>query len=213
MTEVEWLQSESFGDVVYPLREVQNSRKWRLFAVACVRQIWHLVPDRFQHAVNVAERFAERKATQEDLASAWWTYRAAFGAAERAACWATCPTGNITIRGSDNVPGYAFEAIRLAEGDEAAAALRRALIALLRDIFGNPFRSSILDPAWLRANDGTVERLACGIAEELCFEQMPILGDALEDAGCSDAAILEHCRGPGPHVHGCWVIDLLMGKL
>src|SRR5262249_21479608 len=134
MTELEWLHSESLGDVFRPLREVQNSRKWRLFAVACVRRIWHLVPGRFRHAVNVAERFAERKATQEELASAWCPYRSAFGAAEQAACWATCPTGNITIRASDNVPGYAFEAIRLAEGNEAAAEMRRDLIAYVRDI-------------------------------------------------------------------------------
>jgi hypothetical protein len=54
--------------------------------------------------------------------------------------------------------------------------------------------------------------LAQGIYDERAFERLPILADALEDAGCTDAAILVHCRGPGPHVRGCWVVDLILGK-
>jgi hypothetical protein len=82
----------------------------------------------------------------------------------------------------------------------------------LRDLFGNPFRQSVIGPDCLAWNDGTVPRIARAIYDERAFERMPILADALEDAGCGDADILRHCREPGEHVRGCWVIDLLLGK-
>jgi hypothetical protein len=69
-----------------------------------------------------------------------------------------------------------------------------------------------IDPAWLRWNDGLVTRLARGIDEGRRFEDMPILHDALLDAGCDNQDILDHCKEPGPHVRGCWVLDLLLGK-
>jgi hypothetical protein len=84
---------------------------------------------------------------------------------------------------------------------------------LLRDIFGNPFRPRpVIDPTWLRWNDGTVPRLAQAIYEARRFDDLPILHDALLDAGCDDQDILDHLRSPGPHVRGCWVIDLILGK-
>ena len=55
-------------------------------------------------------------------------------------------------------------------------------------------------------------KVAQGIYYDRAFDRLPILADALEDAGCHDAAILEHCRQPGPHVRGCWVVDLLTGR-
>ena len=58
----------------------------------------------------------------------------------------------------------------------------------------------------------TVFALATGIYTERAFDRMPILADALEDAGCDNADILEHCRGDGPHVRGCWVVDLILEK-
>src|SRR5262249_36808975 len=72
--------------------------------------------------------------------------------------------------------------------------------ALIHDIFGNPFRPAAVEPAWLRWNGGTVAQMARSIYEERRFEEMPVLADALEEAGCTDAAILDHCRKPGPHV-------------
>ena len=83
---------------------------------------------------------------------------------------------------------------------------------LLRDIFGNPFRLSTIEPDWLTWNDRTVPKLAQAIYDDRRYDIMPILADALEEAGCTDAAILDHCRGPGPHVRGCWVVDLILGK-
>jgi hypothetical protein len=72
-----------------------------------------------------------------------------------------------------------------------------------------PFRRIKLNRAWLTRD---VLAIARNIYEERAFNWMPILADALEDAGCSEEQILSHCRGPGPHVRGCWVMDLLLGK-
>ena len=84
---------------------------------------------------------------------------------------------------------------------------------LLRDLFGNPFRPpAAVDPAWLRWNGGTVPRLARSAYEERAFDRLPILADALEEAGCADPAILGHLRGPGPHARGCWAVDALLGR-
>jgi hypothetical protein len=80
---------------------------------------------------------------------------------------------------------------------------------VLRDIFGNPFRPATVDPTW---RTSTVLALAEGIYAERAFDRMPILADALQDAGCDNEDVLNHCRGDGPHVKGCWVVDLLLGK-
>jgi hypothetical protein len=92
-------------------------------------------------------------------------------------------------------PGYPVE--RAAQAD------------LLRCIIGNPFHSITFDSARLT---GKVIPLAQAIYDGRAFDRMPELADALERAGCDNAEILAHCRGPGPHVRGCWVVDLLLGK-
>jgi hypothetical protein len=81
--------------------------------------------------------------------------------------------------------------------------------ALLRDILGNPFRPVEFDAGWPTS---TVVSLAHAIYQERAFERMPILADALEDAGCTNADFLNHCRQPGEHVRGCWVVDLVLDK-
>ena len=86
------------------------------------------------------------------------------------------------------------------------------LANLVRDIIGNPFRAIAVNPTWLTWNDGTVTRIAQTIYDDRAYDHFPILADALEDAGCDNADILAHCREPGEHVRGCWVIDLLLGK-
>ena len=83
---------------------------------------------------------------------------------------------------------------------------------MLRDIFRNPFRPISLDAAWLWWNDGTVRKIAQVIYDDRTFTHMPILADALEEAGCTEQSILNHCRSGGEHVRGCWVVDLLLGK-
>jgi hypothetical protein len=84
-----------------------------------------------------------------------------------------------------------------------------ALCHLLRDIFGNPFRPVAFDPEW---RTSTAVALARGMYEARDFAPMPVLADALQDAGCEGPDILAHCRGPGPHARGCWVVDLVLGR-
>jgi hypothetical protein len=80
---------------------------------------------------------------------------------------------------------------------------------LIRDIFPNPFRPVAVDPEWLVP---TVTTLARIIYDDRALDQMPDLADALEQAGCTNEEILAHCRQPGEHVRGCWVVDLILGK-
>src|SRR4051794_4274911 len=92
----------------------------------------------------------------------------------------------------------------------AAAAEGCRQAAILRDLFGPlPFRRVSVDPAWLAANAGAVRHLVGAVRDGHTFELLPILADALQDAGCFQPDLLAHCRGPGPHFPGCWVIDLL----
>jgi hypothetical protein len=69
-----------------------------------------------------------------------------------------------------------------------------------------------VDPGWLAWDGGAVRNLAQGIYQERAFDRLPVLGDALEEAGCDSTDMLLHCRQPGEHVGGCWLIDLLLGK-
>jgi hypothetical protein len=109
-----------------------------------------------------------------------------------------------------------FAGRKTAEWESVVSTIRReeefALTTILRHLFGNPFRPVFLNPAWLIWNDGTVQKLAQAIYDERAFDRMPILADALEDAGCTNQDILDHCRSGGEHVRGCWVVDLLLGK-
>jgi hypothetical protein len=78
-----------------------------------------------------------------------------------------------------------------------------------RDVAGNPFRPVVADPAWLTP---TVVAFAESLYEARAFDRLPILADALEEAGCTSADLLLHCRQPGEHVRGCWAVDLVLGK-
>jgi hypothetical protein len=100
--------------------------------------------------------------------------------------------------------GYDFS-----ESGATATTLYQPLPALLREVLGNPFRPVTPNRAW---QTPAVQGLASGILNDNAFDRMPVLADALEEAGCDNADILSHCRSEGPHVEGCWAIDLLLGK-
>lgn len=123
------------------------------------------------------------------------------------------------MKNADDAAGYAAQAVaneaspgypqNLDNWHKARSAEELAQCAILTDIVGNPFHPVALDPAW---HTEAVVGLAADIYSDRAFDRLPVLADALEDAGCADADILAHCRGPGPHVRGCWAVDLLLGK-
>jgi len=93
--------------------------------------------------------------------------------------------------------------------DDPRTELKKSWPDIIRCVFGNPFRPVIFDPAWRTT---TAVQLARGMYDSRDFSAIPILADALQDAGCESAPILDHCRGPGPHVRGCWAVDPVLGK-
>src|SRR5262249_15956064 len=93
--------------------------------------------------------------------------------------------------------------------EAAANQQRKKQGNILRDLFGNPFRRVPFQPAWKSAPGA---KLATGIYQERAFARLPLLADALEEAGCTDASVLDHCRREQPHYLGCWVIDGILGK-
>src|SRR5262245_23213325 len=239
MTEAEWLACDDPDLMLEFLRDNASDRKLRLFACACCRRIWRLLVDkRSQRAIEITEDYADRKAEERALdeaaAAAEDVYQqlnldwdeansvvpdaAPLLESEAYAAWPTCES---YCGSRDKTHVYsstdAIEVARavvssLGEDSERQASERRCQAALVRCIVGNPFRPAILDPRWLAWNDAIVVRLAQGIYEDRAFDRLPILADALEDAGCADAGLLGHLRDLGPHVRGCWVVDLVLGK-
>ena len=223
MTEEKWLACNDPRPLLDILRGKVSDRKLRLFAIACFRRDWTLYTDeRSRESIVVGERYAEGKATAKELKTA---HDAAMQAAREITEAAFRPFGtwrtdqefeennrriSSSLASNDAAWGCAMAATarRRIQAPEAEAEARTEAI-LIRDIFGNPFRPVTPDPAWHTA---TAVALAKGIYQERGFDRMPILADALEDAGCTSQEILGHCRGPGPHVRGCWVVDLLMKK-
>lgn len=217
MTETDWLGSGDPAPMLRYLRERQTSeRKLRLLACACCRRIWDMLPDpRSRFAVEVAERFADEGASLLELARA----RTQAVEAATGAGWAAYWTANVKASGPIwNVfaatsivalhPGKQSEAEYSAE---LASEFRRQ-VGLVHEVFGNPFRPAHLREHALAWNEGVVRRLAEGIYDDKAFDSMPVLGDALEDAGCTDADVLAHCHERAEHVRGCWVLDLILGR-
>jgi hypothetical protein len=193
-------------------------RKLRLFACACCRSVWHQMPDeKSRAAVQVAERFADWRATIEELnaarAAAEGSAGAAAQAASRLAGWEVMPLqGAARWKGGARRRLGAIEAARIIATRVASDALG-GQCDLLRDIFGKLFRPvRPLGDSVLGWNGATVRRTAEGIYEESAFDRLPILADALLDSGCEDEELIAHCRSAGPHVRGCWAVDAILGK-
>jgi hypothetical protein len=191
-----------------------SGRKCRLFAVAACRRIWHLLEETDRVIVETAERFADGEASEEDLAAVRRpTGQLGLGAslASLAAEGATWGFGPDAARGAAVA---VREAIYRTTPGEAAEAEEEDLERLLDDVAG-PVPAGITGAAlasWCSANDGAILRIAGVIYAERRFEDMPVLADALEEAGCDNAEMLVRCRGPGPHARGCFVLDALLGR-
>jgi hypothetical protein len=198
MTAQEWL---SCTDPI-PMLEflhggpVVSARKLRLFAVACSRRVWERIEPLGQAAVEVAEAFADGAADADVMRAA----RLACKSAGQSASWYAAASSPVVA---------ARNAALSAQTAADPEAERAAQAALLRDILGNVFTASVLEPFVVPRS---VHALANSIYEERSFERAPLLAGALQEAGCPWVAMMEHLVGPGPHVRGCWAIDLLLGN-
>jgi hypothetical protein len=213
MTEAEWLACTDPELLLMWLEGRIRPRKLRLFGCACCRRLWGLLPDeRGRNAVVTAELFADGLVGEEALTSA---ARDAGAVSQRllGAAGAAAGAADEVTWGPDEFGGVYHTRLLLANGAYARGEREKvAQCQLLRDIVGNPFRPAALGPAWAGWSDRTIPKLAQAIYEERAFDRLPLLADALEDAGCADAGLLGHLRGPGPHVRGCWAVDLLLGQ-
>jgi hypothetical protein len=225
MTEAEWLECIDPRPMLEFMRGKASDRKFRLFAVACCRHIWPLLIDvRSRKVIELSEQFADGGASAEELLNG---LRDASEAAEmvpsppdaaEAACyemvvpefglaWAAGAAADAAAHATATTPyqegvGYDYDHARV-------SAERVVQCHLVRDIFGNPFRTLTIDQF---CRTPTQETLACTIYDERSFDRLPELAEALELAGCHDAGMLGHCRNSGLHVRGCWVVDMLLGK-
>jgi hypothetical protein len=214
MTEAEWLGEVSLRKRLSWLRGRVRARKIRLFAIACCRRIWGRLAAAERRAVEAAEQFLERKISAKELADRVAHVRGVAHGAQAAhhAC----------ARTADIVTGATLAAIHARivahwpggppKGqllDTESTPEAGAQLALLRDVVGNPFRPVTLAPA---CQTPDVLRLAEAVYAERAFERLPVLADALEEVGCTDAALLGHLRGPGPHVLGCFALDAVLAR-
>jgi hypothetical protein len=177
----------------------------------------HLRHECLRRAIEVAELFADGQATKQELETTRTAVIAVApseipmpempGAKEATAAWTIA--GLLRPEPYNAAVSMTLFALPFAGycGD-----IRKAnglFCRLIRDIFGNPFRPITFSAEW---KTDTAVSLARQMYESRDFSAMPILADALQDAGCDNEDILAHCRGPGPHVRGCWVVDLVLDK-
>ena len=214
MTEAKWLSGTRPAAMLQFLQGKVSDRKLRLFICACTRRSQYHFRDRAEKAeeqavVALAERFADGRASEKELADA-----------------RRCRHNeNATWLVASEAVSKAAELSVLAGPYDCRQADKAAL---LRCIFGNPFRKGSLEPAWLTAigvstNSVSTNQQVRALAQTAYEERHPstamldstrlaILADALEEAGCGNGDLLEHLRGPGPHVRGCFAVDLILGK-
>jgi hypothetical protein len=227
MTEQEWLACTDPTPILEFLRGKASGRKLRLFACTCCRRIWKFLADEPRGWVEIAEQYADGMVKQQELNKAEAVAKSAVGRSDGLAAntdafsAAIAALDSMDSTSADVASTLAANAVAhertrgqetIAGWDDAWKDERVVHTQLLRDIFGNPFRPPGTDPAWLTWSDCTVVKVAQAVYDEEVFDRLPILADALEEAGCTNADILSHCRSEGPHVRGCWVIDLILGK-
>jgi hypothetical protein len=203
MTKEEWLTASEPHAMLEFLQKSGkvSERKLRLFAVACSRRIWSLIDAPGRTAVEVAERFAEGLAGPEELRAARLACQGAHG---QASWYAAATNPEIAARNAALSAQAGARALVGADTEELVAQAR-----LVREIYGDAFKLVTVEASWL--TPGVVE-LAQAIYQGQTFDKIPELADALEQAGCHNQEILNHCRRSGQHVRGCWGLDLILGN-
>jgi hypothetical protein len=225
MTEDEWLKGEDPGPMLEFLDQ-ETERKMRLFMVGCCRRTWHLIPDeRCRNVIDVGERFADGQVGDQELALAFSEMNRLVNEVEsiskgaysiedswRRAVWPRPRTNRRVFRSATfHLAARATGCDFLLDPPPNLTAFRaeqQAQADLIRCIMGNPFRPVSPGP-WITPAAVTV---AQDIYDRRDFTALPLLADLLEEAGCPDQGVLDHCRGPGEHARGCWVVDLVLGK-
>jgi hypothetical protein len=205
MTEAEWAKCDDPRELLDYHRMKRAPRRFRLLAAACARLILpNVFPAQLGSAIDVAERYADGTADRAEFLAARRVVRAVnrqqideFTPARRILMW--------LADDSLEAQSMAITMTRELSGPGGVA----AECNLSRCAFGNPYRAVAFDPTW---RTEAVVGLATGVAADRAFDRLPVLADALEDAGCADPDVLAHARGPGPHALCCWVVDGLLGK-
>jgi hypothetical protein len=212
MTEEVWQQGDKAETMLGFAGDRVSERKRRLVCTACCRHLWHLLPETARQTLLVVERFADGHANSEDLATAREAVSRLPGKPNAAVLFsANNPLNTGTVVTTMQSVCATLDTLRNLSWEQE----RHLQAILIRDILGNPFQCVGLDPLWCvplvqaLAQDAYEERRPDG---SLDVDRLGILADALEDAGCDHAAILGHLRSPGPHVPGCWPLDLLLNK-
>jgi hypothetical protein len=222
MTEADWVNGNQLQAMVEHLDPFRYDRKLRLFAAACCRTAWpRLFAPEFRDLVEASEDFADGKisalylrqvydAISEHTLAPEYT-AVEVGVALNCASWHASAArylqcavllANCHVSGEDRARGDVH--VRWAVERNL-----RSFADLLRDVVGNPFRPVAFDPRWRTADTVGIAR---AVYEDRVFSRLPLLADALMDAGCDDEQVISHCRHSGPHVRGCWVVDLVLGK-
>jgi hypothetical protein len=218
MTEVKWLACDDATKLLNWLTSRPNppsDRRIRLFMVACARVIWDRIPvGEMRRAVEVAEMFSDAQTTLEELNRFRGQYYAPWmptaTAEQRISITDSQQISISTVAYATVYNPKAMARVQVTAGWRFIVEMTSShQCPLLRDIIGNPFRPVALDPAWRTT---AVLGLADAIYAHRAYDRLPILADALEEAGCTNADLLAHCRGPGPHVRGCGAVDLILGK-
>ena len=214
MTEQAWLVCVEPKRMIDFVIGRASGRKFRLFAVACSRdllaynesmELWMSeTSEKMATAIQEAEAYAEGR--RPDVMG-WWHWANGREQSDLETAYVALgmsPDPNYWNGDPDVVVASVIPSFRIHPSDHA------------REVFGNPLRPVSLESAWRTPT-------VLGIAEAAYDERvlppghldpvrLAILSDALEEAGCTEAAILDHLRGPGPHVRGCWALDLILGK-
>jgi hypothetical protein len=209
VTEAEWLAYTDPLPMLRFLRGRVSERKLRLYACGCCRLVWELLSEGSRGAVEIAERYADHQATdverdeaERSVAGSGQSILFAEGGESLTIQFSRHLAASMS-RGA-TVPGRLLweTLLRVEEPPQLSEEV------ILKDLFGTLlFRPIPPDPVW---QGGNIQALARIIYDERRSDLLPLLADLLEEAGCP-AEVSDHCRGPGPHVRGCWVVDLVLG--
>ena len=208
----EWAACTQVDLMLKRLDAKKHRRKWVLFNCACCRRVWDKMPDDCRAYVEAAERYALGAGLKKDLGPLRGRVHEAFNNSLRWPDRASAAQAAMTVTNATRFCAWNAASAAGAKGRVAHRRERHAQADLLREVMGNLYRAVAVEPAWLTWNGGAVPKMAQAVLAEARFSDLPILADALEEAGCTDAGLLGHLRGPGPHVRGCWAVDLLLGK-